>query len=94
MQQYYPLFTAIPLAIAFINLLITKVNKRAGDYLAIIATGVLAWMSIKMLFVEPFSYHVGGHLPPWGILLVSDCLSSLMLFVINVIAFLSIIFSL
>jgi multicomponent Na+:H+ antiporter subunit D len=94
MQQYYPLFTAIPLAIAFFNLLITKINKRAGDYLALITTGVLAYMSIKMLFVEPFSYHVGGHLPPWGILLVSDGLSSLMLVVINVIAFLSIIFSL
>lgn len=94
MQQYYPLFTAIPLAAAFVNLLITKVNKRVADFIAFVATAALAYMSVKMLFVEPFSYHVGSHLPPWGILLISDGLSSLMLVVVNVIGFLAIIFSL
>ena len=94
MQQYYPLFTAIPLGIAFFNLLITKINKRVADYLAFLATGVLAYMALRMLFTAPFAYHVGAHKPPFGILLVSDGLSSLMLVVVNVIAFLSIVFSL
>jgi multicomponent Na+:H+ antiporter subunit D len=94
MQQYYPLFTAIPLGIAFFNLLITKISKRVADYLAFIATGVLAYMAIRMLFTDPFAYHVGAHRPPFGILLVSDGLSSLMLVIVNVIAFLAIIFSL
>jgi multicomponent Na+:H+ antiporter subunit D len=94
MQQYYPLFAAIPLAVAFFNLLITKINKRVADYLAFIATGLLAYMSVNMLFMEPFAYHVGRHMPPFGILLVSDGLSALMLVVVNVIAFLAIIFSL
>lgn len=79
---------------AFFNLLVTKVSKRLADYLAFIATGVLAVMAVRMLFESPFIYKTGGWMPPWGILLVSDGLSSLMLVVINVISFLVIIFSL
>ncbi len=96
MQEYYPLFTAIPLGMAFLTLLVTKVSKRLGDFLAFIATGVLAAMAVGMLFEPAFIYQVGGwgDLPWLGILLVSDGLSSLMLVVINVISFLAIIFSL
>ncbi|HUV35970.1 MAG TPA: proton-conducting transporter membrane subunit, partial [Patescibacteria group bacterium] len=93
MQGLYPLFTAIPLAAAFFNLLVTKVNKRITDYLAVVVTLALAVMAVRMLFEPSFVYKVGGWLPPWGILLVSDGLSSLMLVVINVISFLAIIFS-
>jgi multicomponent Na+:H+ antiporter subunit D len=93
MQTYYPLFTAIPLAAAFFNLLIAKVSKRLSDYVAFLVTAVLAIMAVKMLFEAPFMYKVGGWLPPWGILLVSDGLSSLMLVVINVIGCLAIVFS-
>jgi multicomponent Na+:H+ antiporter subunit D len=78
---------------AFFNLLVTKLSKKASDYLAFLATGVLAVMAIKMLFEPAFVYTVGGWMPPWGILLISDGLSSLMLVVVNVIAFLAIIFS-
>lgn len=93
MQGYYPLFTAIPLATAFFSLLVAKISRKAADYFAFIASGVLAVMAIKMLFEPPFMYKVGGWLPPWGIMLVSDGLSSLMLVVINVIGFLAIVFS-
>jgi multicomponent Na+:H+ antiporter subunit D len=79
---------------AFFNLLVTKINRRAADYIAFIVTGLLAFMAIRMLFEAPFVYKVGGWLPPWGILLVSDGLSALMLVVINFIGFLAIIFSL
>jgi len=93
MQGLYPLFTALPLAIAFLNLLLSKLSKKVSDYLAFLVMAVLAAMSINMLFAEPFSYHVGGWAPPWGILLVSDGLSSMILVVINIIGLLAMIFS-
>ncbi len=94
MQSIYPLFTAVPLAAAFFNLLITKVNKKVADYIAFVATAYLAVVSVMMLFEQPFIYKVGGWLPPWGILLVFDRLSAIMLIIVNVIGFLAIIFSL
>jgi multicomponent Na+:H+ antiporter subunit D len=93
MQSYYPLFTAIPLGMAFFNLLVTKLSRKASDFLAFIATGALAVMAIRMLSEPAFVYKVGGWMPPWGILLISDGLSAMMLVVVNVIAFLAIIFS-
>ncbi len=94
MQGYYPLFTAIPLAAAFFNLLASKVNQKISDFIAFAVTAVLAVMAVKMVFVAPFVYKVGAWSPPYGILLVSDGLSSLMLIVINVIGFLAVVFSL
>ena len=93
MQAYFPLFTAIPLAMAFINLLVTKVNKKVTDFLAFLAMASLASMAVMMLFESPFSYQLGGWAPPIGILLVSDGLSSVMLVIINVIGLLSMIYS-
>ena len=93
MQTTYPLFTALPLAAAFFNLLVTKINKKAADYVAFIVSAALAGMAVLTIFESPFAYRVGGFPPPWGILLISDGLSSLMLVIINVIAFLSIIYS-
>ena len=93
MQTTYPLFTALPLAAAFFNLLVTKLNKKAADYIALFATAALAVMAVLTVFEQPFAYRVGGFPAPWGILLISDGLSSLMLVIINVIAFLSIIYS-
>ena len=94
MQGYYPLFTALPLAAAFFNLLVTKINQKFADVIAFVVTGALAVMAVLMLFEPSFVYHVGGHDAPWGILLVNDGLSTLMLVVINVIGFLAMIFSL
>jgi formate hydrogenlyase subunit 3/multisubunit Na+/H+ antiporter MnhD subunit len=56
-------------------------------------TAALAVMAVLTIFEAPFAYRVGGFPPPWGILLVSDGLSSLMLVIINVISFLAIIYS-
>ncbi len=93
MQGYYPLFTALPMAAAFLNLIVAKLSKKVADLLAFVITAILAVMAVRMLFVSPFAYQVGGWVPPNGILLVSDGLSSLMLVVVNVIGFLSIIYS-
>jgi len=92
MQTYYPLFTAIPLAAAFLNLLLSKISMKVSDYIAFLVTGILAVMSVMMLFEAPFIYAVGNWRPPLGILLVSDGLSSMMLVVINVIGLLAVIF--
>jgi multicomponent Na+:H+ antiporter subunit D len=62
--------------------------------MAFLVTALLAVMAVRMLFEAPFMYTVGNWKPPFGILLVSDGLSSLMLVVINVIGFLAVIFSL
>ncbi|HSG29159.1 MAG TPA: proton-conducting transporter membrane subunit, partial [Candidatus Krumholzibacterium sp.] len=93
MQGYYPLFTAIPLGMAFLNLLLTKISKKVSDLLAFLAVACLALMSVMMLFQEPFSYSLGNWKPPFGILLVSDGLSSLLLVIINVIGLLALIYS-
>lgn len=94
MQGYYPLFTAIPLGFAFFNLLAAKVSKKASDVIAFIATAVLAVLAVRMLFEQPFAYHVGNWRAPYGILLVSDGLSTMMLVIINVIGFLAVVYSL
>ena len=93
MQTIYPLFTAGPLAAAFLNLLVTKVNKKAADWIAFLVTGGLAFMALRLIFETPFAYRVGGFPPPWGILLISDGLSTLMLVIINVVSLLAIIYS-
>ena len=93
MQTIYPLFTALPLAASFFNLLVTKVNNKAADYIALLVTAALAVMAVLTIFEAPFAYQIGGFPAPWGILLVSDGLSTLMLVIINVIGFLSIIYS-
>ncbi len=93
MQTIYPLFTAAPLAAAFLNLLVTKVNKKAADFIAFLVTGGLAVMAVRLIFEAPFAYQVGGFPPPWGILLVSDGMSTLMLVIINVVSLLAIIYS-
>jgi len=93
MQGYYPLFTAIPLGVAFLNLLVTKVSKKVSDLLAFLAMAALAVMAVRMLFEPAFAYHVGNWKAPLGILLVSDGLSSMMLTIINVIGLLAVIYS-
>ena len=93
MQTAYPLFSALPLAAAFFNLLVTKLNKKVADYVAFAVTGTLAVMAVLTVFEAPFAYRVGGFPAPWGILLISDGLSSLMLVIINVIALLAVIYS-
>ncbi|HEY5132125.1 MAG TPA: proton-conducting transporter membrane subunit [Candidatus Krumholzibacteriaceae bacterium] len=93
MQTAYPLFSVLPLAAAFFNLLVTKLNKKVADYIAFVVTGTLAVMAVLTVFEAPFAYRVGGFPAPWGILLISDGLSSLTLVIINVIAFLAVIYS-
>ncbi len=92
-----PLFVAIPLGAAFLNALFGKKIKRFSDILSGIATFCLAALSIYsiILFKEigPMVYKVGGWMPPIGIAMVMDGLTTFMLVTVNIIAFLVSIYS-
>jgi len=92
-----PLFIAIPLGVAFILALLGKLKEVVSDLLAALSTlslAILSFVLIGQLKTHGiFVYIVGKWTPPWGINLVLDGLSLLMLIIINTVAFLVIIYS-
>jgi multicomponent Na+:H+ antiporter subunit D len=94
-----PLFVAIPLAAAFIISLIGKRYQRSGDILANLSSlGLMAlsWFALLGLNSQPGNilvYKVGGWIPPIGICMVLDGLSSFMLVVLNLVSCLVTIYS-
>ncbi|MFH1678970.1 MAG: monovalent cation/H+ antiporter subunit D family protein [Candidatus Omnitrophota bacterium] len=90
-----PLFIIIPLAAAFIISLIGKIYRRAGDILAILASLALLVLSFSALVAlnsaspPVLVYKVGGWggVPPIGICMVLDGLSSFMLVTLNLVSF-------
>ena len=93
MQQFYPLLTAIPIGTAFIILLIpTRFIKVIETIVGLSALSLLV-LSCMLIGESSFSYYVGKWSPPFGITLVSDSLSTLLLIVISVVSFLSLLFA-
>jgi multicomponent Na+:H+ antiporter subunit D len=94
-----PLFVAIPLGTAFLVPVLAKLWKGFPDTAGNLAAGFLAGLSLWHIQVAQRTtvYHLGGWEPvngiPVGIYLVLDGLSVLMLLVINLIAFLSTVYS-
>ena len=92
-----PLFVAIPLGGAFIISLLGEIKKRMADSLAVLSTFSLLVLSLCSMFLVKHSgvivYKVGGWIPPIGICLVLDGLSTLMLVTVNIVAFLSVLYS-
>ncbi|NQT33497.1 MAG: monovalent cation/H+ antiporter subunit D family protein [Candidatus Omnitrophica bacterium] len=92
-----PLFVAIPLAGAFITPLIGKKVKWAPDVIGNSLTFVLAVLSIFSVMMVSSSgtivYSVGGWMPPVGIAMVLDGLTSFMLVTVNLLAFIIAVFS-
>ncbi len=93
-----PVFIIIPLACAFIiPLAARKVEKLAG---AIAVSGSLLLLVFSFTVIsrtgggEVLSYAAGGWPAPYGIALVIDGFSALMLVIINVVGFLSVVYSL
>ncbi len=86
MENWLPLFVAIPLGMAFINLLISKFVKRISPYLTLLVIIFQVWLVLKMLGHSPFHYMMGGWRPPLGITLVWDPLSQLLLLIISIIS--------
>ncbi len=93
MHSLLPLFIAIPLGAAFLGLIIAKLWRGVGGLFAFLSTLSLMVFSFLLLGSSPSIYKMGGWIPPVGINLVSDGLSTLMLVVINTVAFLAIVFS-
>jgi len=96
-----PLFVVIPLAAAFIISLIGKVYRKAGDILANVASLSLLLLSLFALSTlnsgssSTLVYKVGGWagMPPIGIFMVLDGLSSFMLITLNLVSFLVALYS-
>ena len=94
-----PLFVVIPLAAAFIISLIGKRFRQAGDILANLASLLLLVLSLFTLPVlnsnpsNALVYKVGSWIPPIGICMVLDGLSSFMLVTLNLVTCLVTIYS-
>ncbi len=88
-----PFFVIIPLAAAFLISLLGKFIKRFSDIAACVTTGILLILSLYTPFLlkyvteKTLVYKIGGWVPPFGISLVLDGLSSFMLVTVNLIAF-------
>lgn len=91
--QILPLFIAIPLGSGFLMLILARIWRRGVDTFATLATLALVIFSLLALGAEPMIYKMGSWMPPLGINLVLDGLSTLLLLTISVISFLVVIFS-
>lgn len=93
-----PLFVIIPLACAFLISLLAKRFRFLGDTISLLAGSILVVCSLySVSLVNTYKiivYKVGGWVPPLGISMVLDGLSSFMLVIVNVVAFFVIIYSL
>jgi len=92
-----PFFVIIPLGAAFLISLLGKKIKNFADLLANLATFsllVFSLYSIPQVFAHKILvYKVGSWIPPIGICMVLDGLSSFMLVTINLVSFLVTIYS-
>jgi len=92
-----PLFVVIPLAGAFLTCLLGKKVKGLTDVLTNVSVVLLTVLSIYAVFVVKQMgvqvYKVGGWVPPVGISMVLDGLTTFMLVTINMTALLITIFS-
>ena len=100
MNPLIPLFVVIPLAGAFLVMILGKFLRDLNKYLTCMILLSLVILSIVSLFKDPGTvslYKVGGWEPvknvPVGIYMVLDSFNVIILCVINIIGFLSVIYS-
>ncbi|MDP2923819.1 MAG: proton-conducting transporter membrane subunit [Candidatus Omnitrophota bacterium] len=94
-----PFFVIIPLLCAFLISLLGRYLKRPFVHslsaLSCFLLMLLSFYSLYILRSNPvFVYKIGGWLPPFGICMVLDGLSSFMLITVNLVAFFVCIYSL
>lgn len=85
-----PLFVAIPLGLAFLIPLFSKVWRRSGDVLANLGAAallILSLYSIRLISGNSLVYQMGGWRLPLGIALVLDGLSLFVLVCVSVVSF-------
>lgn len=92
-----PFFVVIPLACAFLISLLGKRIKNLSDILANLGTLALLILSLYSIGLvnnhKILVYKVGGWIPPIGISMVLDGLSSFMLVIVGVVSFLVTVYS-
>jgi len=92
-----PLFVAIPLGSAFLVSLLGKKLRGFADTFSNVATFSLVSLSLlSLLLIRSLGtvvYKVGGWIPPLGICMVLDSLTTFMLVTVNLISFLVTIYS-
>ena len=100
MNPIIPIFVAIPLAAAFFIVIFGKIIRNIHTIISTVATLLLAFLSVHALIsLEGGSdiYKVGGWEPidkiPIAIYMVMDSFSVLVLIIINLIGFLSTVYS-
>lgn len=97
MQNSIPLFVIIPLGGAFLISLFGKKIKNLGDVLVNVGTLSLLLLSLHTIRLvgvhKVLVYKVGGWMPPFGIAMVLDGLTSFMLVTVNLVSFLVTVYS-
>lgn len=92
-----PFFVVIPLGAAFLISLFGKRIKNFADIFANLSTLSLWMLSLYFIFLvnthKTLVYKIGGWIPPIGICMVLDGLSSFMLVTVNLVSFLVAIYS-
>ncbi len=94
-----PFFVIIPLAAAFLISILGKFIKRFSDFAACFACLLLLAFSLYTQWIfrsnldNVLVYKIGGWVPPFGISLVLDGLSSFMLVTVNLISLLIAVYS-
>ncbi|MEK6732274.1 MAG: proton-conducting transporter membrane subunit, partial [Candidatus Omnitrophota bacterium] len=95
-----PLFVIIPLAAAFLTSLVGRFIRRSSEVIIFITSLALLGFSVYARFLLNFVpgkilvYKIGGWVPPFGIAMVLDGLSSFMLITVNLITFFVAVYSL
>jgi len=91
-MKILPFFVIIPLGSAFLISLLGKKFKKFGDLWANLSTLALFGLSLHSISLvaahKMLVYKVGGWLPPFGICMVLDGLTSFMLVTVNLVSFL------
>lgn len=100
MNPLIPLFVAVPLAGAFLTMILGRFLRDAGRYTGLLVLVFLAVVSIftaATLNGEILVYKVGGWEPvngiPVGIYMVMDNFTTLVLCIINIVGFLAVVYS-
>ncbi len=91
-----PVFVIIPLACAFLIPIVSKKAESAAAGIAGAGSFLLllfSLLSVSLVGGGSVTYEVGGWAAPFGILMVLDGLSVLMLLLVNIVGFLSILYS-
>jgi len=100
MNPLIPLFVAVPLAGAFLTMILDRFLRNINKYISLIVLLLLAAMSLVAITTvsgDISVYKVGGWEPvngiPIGIYMVMDNFTALVLCIINIVGFLSIVYS-